>query len=119
MSKVQTAVKFLQNHNVVNTPLAQKQKFLQRKGFTDQEIQEACERAGAYNLHEQQQRAVVPSSVHFPQRQYKQLAHLSWLDQIKEFVHNTALLSIVIYAVYKFYQVGNLRFLSVCKPLAV
>lgn len=112
MSKVQTAAKFLQNHNVVNTPLAQKQKFLQRKGLTDQEIQEACERSGAYDLHEQQQRAVVPSQSYFPPKQYKQLAHLSWLDQIKEFIHNTALLSIVIYAVYKFYQVSNIWFLN-------
>ncbi|GJQ80366.1 hypothetical protein Trydic_g12230 [Trypoxylus dichotomus] len=51
---IQTAVKFLQNQNVVGTPLAQKQKFLQKKGLTDREIQIACERSGAYVLHKNQ-----------------------------------------------------------------
>lgn len=92
----------------MSTSLAQKQKFLQRKGLTDQEIQEACERSGAYDVHEQQQ--LVPKSA--PIRNYNQafrqygLVQTTWFSQLKEFIHNTALLSAVVYAIYMFYQVS-------------
>lgn len=95
---------------MVNTSLAQKQKFLQRKGLTDQEIQAACEQSGAYDVHEQQQ--IVPKSA--PIRNYNQvytrygeMQQITWFSQLKEFIHNTALLSAVIYAIYMFYQVSN------------
>lgn len=49
MFQIKTAVRFLQNSQVAKSPLAQSQKFLQKKGLTDQEIKIACERSGAYN----------------------------------------------------------------------
>lgn len=95
-------MKFLQNHNVINTPLAQKQKFLQRKGLTDREIQAACERSGAYDVHEKLQVPVSPSRTNV---QYGQMVQYSWFDRLKEVVHNTAVISAVLYALYMFYQV--------------
>jgi hypothetical protein len=45
--QISTAVKFLQNPNVQRSSLAHQQAFLKRKGLTDEEVQIACERAGA------------------------------------------------------------------------
>jgi peroxin-14 len=46
--QVGTAVKFLQNPNVQKSSLANRQAFLKKKGLTDEEVQIACERAGAF-----------------------------------------------------------------------
>ncbi|KAK4876130.1 hypothetical protein RN001_012552 [Aquatica leii] len=109
---VQTAVKFLQNPNVSNTPLAQKQKFLQRKGLTDKEIQVACERAGAYVLHDQQSREAPALPIPIQSGlQSMQLQPLTLFQKFKEIVHNVAILSAVIYAVYMFYKKFIRRFL--------
>lgn len=96
----------MQNPQVANASLAKKQTFLQRKGLTDKEIQEACERAGAYVLHESQSRSLIkPQLPNVPIPYNSQLVRYSILDRVKEIIHNTALFSIVIYAVYKFYKV--------------
>lgn len=102
---VQTAVKFLENRNVVNTPLAQKQQFLQRKGLTDKEIQIACERAGAYILHDKLAREppALPIPVH-SNVYTSQVQPISFLEKFKEIVHNVALFSAVAYAIYMFYK---------------
>lgn len=109
---MQTAVKFLENPKVENTPLAQKQTFLQRKGLTDQEIQVACERSGAYILHNAEQNRITPpppptpyTGVPIPSGHYGQLQQISIFQKIKEVVHSAALFSIVIYAAYAFYKV--------------
>lgn len=108
---METAIKFLQNPNVVNTPLAQKQKFLQRKGLTDQEIQLACEKSGAYNNYEVQSQ-IPPSASLFlnsPRHNSQNYpVHLSFFDRIKEVVHNIAIFSIVAYTLQKLYQVISL-----------
>ncbi|KAF5272184.1 hypothetical protein FQA39_LY01266 [Lamprigera yunnana] len=99
---IQTAVKFLQNPNVVNTPLAQKQKFLQRKGLTDKEIQLACEHADAYSSHDQ-----PPPALPIPiQSNYynSQIPVISPFQKFKEIVHNLAIISTVAYAIYMFYK---------------
>jgi len=97
---IQTAIKFLQNPKVISTALAQKQKFLQRKGLTDKEIQIACERSGAYQ-HENERQANVPPlpRPYYPQPQ----TQLTIFDRVREVVHSSALFGLVIYAVYKFY----------------
>ena len=46
-----TAVKFLQNPNVQKSSLAHRQAFLRKKGLTEEEIQIACNRAGAFQNH--------------------------------------------------------------------
>lgn len=113
--KVQTAIKFLQNPNVVNTPLTQKQKFLQRKGLTDQEIQIACEKSGAYNQYEVQSQLpqttpIISNSSSFYPQNYQ--VQLSFFDRIREVVHNIAIFSIVAYVLQKLYQVFNLKLLG-------
>ncbi|XP_018575911.1 peroxisomal membrane protein PEX14 isoform X2 [Anoplophora glabripennis] len=104
---IETAIKFLENPNVKNTPLAQKQTFLQRKGLTDQEIQIACEKSGAYAHHEQQN-GVTPSlpplSSTVTNYRSHGVAQLSFFDRIREIVHNIAIFSIVAYVIHKFYQ---------------
>lgn len=94
---------------MANTGLAQKQTFLQRKGLSDKEIQIACEKAGAYILHENQNR-VIPSPalqhVPVPYNATKQIVRYNLLDKLKEIVHNVALVSAVVYAIYKFYEVN-------------
>lgn len=96
----------MQNPNVVNTPLAQKQKFLQRKGLTDQEIQIACEKSGAYNQYELQSHKIppVPISTSFANYSNQQI-QLPLFHRIREVLHNIAIFSIVAYIVHKFYQV--------------
>ncbi|CAH1986576.1 unnamed protein product [Acanthoscelides obtectus] len=106
---VQTAIKFLENPNVINTPLAQKQNFLRRKGLTDNEIQIACDKSGAYTRHEEQQRRLPPSlppsmGTVCNHPMYGQM-QLSWFDRVREILHNIAILSIVAYVIQKFYQV--------------
>lgn len=101
-------MKFLQNPQVINSSLATKQTFLQKKGLTDQEIQIACERAGSYILHDNQNRISPPPSlqhVPIPYSYNNQIAQLSFFDKVKEVVHNMALFSAVVYAVYMFYNV--------------
>nr|CAH7733401.1 unnamed protein product [Callosobruchus chinensis] len=113
---VQTAINFLENPNVINTPLAQKQNFLRRKGLTDKEIQIACDKSGAYTRHEEQQRRLPPPlptsmSTVCNHPMYGQM-QLSWFDRIREILHNLAILTIVAYVVQKFYQVYNLYLLK-------
>ncbi|XP_017780009.1 PREDICTED: peroxisomal membrane protein PEX14 isoform X2 [Nicrophorus vespilloides] len=102
---IQTAIKFLQNPKVVNTPLAQKQKFLQRKGLTDEEVQMACERSGAYEMHENQSRVPppLPAQLPIPYNTYTRM-EVSIFHRIRNAVHNAAIFSIVGYALYKFYE---------------
>nr|XP_023029145.1 peroxisomal membrane protein PEX14 isoform X1 [Leptinotarsa decemlineata] len=104
---VQTAIKFLQNPNVINTPLAQKQKFLQRKGLTDKEIQLACEKSGSYERYEEQNRlppplplTPSPASNHF----YRNQTQLSIFSRIRDVIQNVALFSIAAYLIHKFYM---------------
>lgn len=88
--------------------MAQKQKFLQRKGLTDQEIQLACEKSGAYEHHEQQN-IVAPSLPPLSNTITNYRSHmvqLSFFDRIREIVHNVAIFSIVAYVIHKFYQVS-------------
>ncbi|XP_018321116.1 peroxisomal membrane protein PEX14 isoform X2 [Agrilus planipennis] len=102
---VETAINFLKNPKVASTPLASKQNFLKRKGLTDQEIQIACEKSGAYELHESQitESPRVPSRS-LISRSYDQVQYKSFFERLKEVVQNAALLSAVIYAIYMFYK---------------
>lgn len=67
----------------------------------------ACERSGAYDVHERQQTPVVPfRTTQVPVNYGQQIQQYSWLERLKEIVHNTALISAVVYAIYMFYQVS-------------
>jgi len=103
---VDTAIKFLQNPKVLNSPLAQKQTFLQRRGLTEQEIRVACERSGAYVHHEQNQVAPPlppPSNMITSFRGYGQV-QISLFDKIREIVHNFAIFSITAYVIHTLYK---------------
>lgn len=68
----------------------------------------ACERSGAYDVHDRQQAPVLPFRttsvpVNYGQQQIRQY---NWFERLKEIVHNTALISAVVYAIYMFYQVS-------------
>lgn len=102
---------------MINTPLAQKQKFLQRKGLSNLEIQAACERSGAYDVHERQQVPVAPIRTMTPSVHYGQLQHYNWFERLKEIIHNTALISAVVYAIYMFYQVSLFCVLNTIQTL--
>lgn len=109
--QIQTAVKFLENPKVAGTPLAQKQTFLQRKGLSDYEIQVACERSGAYILHNDQTLLTPPPPLNpytsvAISSSYGQVQQISIFHRIKEIVNSAALFSIVVYAVYAFYKVS-------------
>lgn len=105
---VQTAVSFLQNKNVVNTPLAQKQKFLQRKGLSSKEIQLACQQSGAYALHESQQNMPpqLPMQLQPQPNRFmmQQQPHSTVFQQLKDIFHTATVFSFVAYALYKFYE---------------
>lgn len=118
---VDTAVKFLQNPKVINSPLAQKQKFLQRRGLTEEEIQIACQKSGAYVHHEQNQSAPpLPQSPNFVTgyRGYGTV-QVSFFDRIREVVHNIAIFSIVAYIIQKFYQTYIAPFLFGTKKKSI
>lgn len=90
----------------MNTPLSQKQKFLQRKGLTDTEIQIACDKSGAYNKHEVQSHVQSPTVGPLnPYNPYNQVQY-SFFHKIREIVHNIAIFSVVAYVIHKFYQVS-------------
>lgn len=67
----------------------------------------ACERSGAYDIHEKQKIPIVPvrTTTTVPV-QYGQIQQYNWFERLKEIIHNTALISAVVYAVYMFYQVS-------------
>lgn len=55
-----TAVKFLQNPKVRQSPLSQKKAFLERKGLTSDEIQLAVQRAGVTDDPQSSQNVLLP-----------------------------------------------------------
>ncbi|XP_019773151.1 peroxisomal membrane protein PEX14 isoform X2 [Dendroctonus ponderosae] len=104
---VAKAVKFLENPKVIQSPLVQKQRFLQNRGLTEEEIRVACERSGAYDHHE---RVLTPSppGPHPPNmissyRNYGPL-QTSWFSRLRDIVHSIAIFSVVVYAIKKFYD---------------
>ncbi|XP_066260950.1 peroxisomal membrane protein PEX14 isoform X1 [Euwallacea similis] len=114
---VDTAVKFLQNPKVINSPLAQKQKFLQRRGLSEDEIRIACEKSGAYDHYEKQLLSPnsplptsQPTNMLTSYRGYGPI-QVSWFDRLREIVHSIAIFSIVAYVVKKFYEMYIAPFL--------
>lgn len=102
---VQTAISFLQNKNVINTPLAQKQKFLQRKGLSSKEIQMACQQSGAYSLHDSSQNMQPQLPMQpFQQPNRFMVQPPTVFQQLKDIFHTATVFSFVAYALYKFYE---------------
>ncbi|XP_026478261.1 peroxisomal membrane protein PEX14 isoform X2 [Ctenocephalides felis] len=93
---VQTAVKFLQNPNVQRSAITQKQQFLRSKGLSEDEIQAACERAGAFNI--------LPTIPPNPSPITTISAGQSRLSKIRDILGSLALFGSLAYAIYMLYK---------------
>ncbi|CAD7078576.1 unnamed protein product [Hermetia illucens] len=103
---IATAVNFLQNANVVRSPLQQKQKFLRSKGLTEEEIQIACERAGVFSTDPNSTVINMGITTSAGSGQGYRIADQrpTTLMKIKDALSSIALVSGLAYAVYLFYK---------------
>ncbi|XP_043271386.1 peroxisomal membrane protein PEX14 [Venturia canescens] len=108
---VDTAVKFLKNPKVSNSPLKTKQEFLRRKGLTEEEITRACELAGSFvkNDHNLLSLPNEHTSIPMPQSQiypyyHQQVFQPTLFTKIKDAFNVAALVGTTIYCVYWFYK---------------
>lgn len=111
---ITTAIKFLNNPNVMRSAITQKQSFLRSKGLTEEEIQLACERAGVFtndpNIQSQTvismgvgtSGGVVPAG--YSKTNYVIQSRQSWFGRVKEILSSVALVSGLMYGVYLFYK---------------
>lgn len=108
-----TAVKFLNNPNVVRSAINKKQAFLRSKGLTEDEIQLACERAGVFTADP----AALPTQTvismgvessgvgsSFPKSSYQVQPRQNFLTRMKDMLSSVAMLSGLMYGVYMFYK---------------
>ncbi|XP_064642780.1 peroxisomal membrane protein PEX14-like [Lineus longissimus] len=104
---VNTAVKFLQNPKVQESPLGQKRLFLEKKGLTNEEIDLALERSGTspdntvINSSQQLVATPLPVSVVIPS---------PW-SRFKDVSFTVALIGGATYAIYKFIKKTLLPYL--------
>lgn len=109
---ITTAIKFLNNPNVVRSAVTQKQSFLRSKGMTEEEIQLACERAGVFTKDPNLQTQTVISMgmgtsgapTGYTNGNYVIQSKQSWLGRLKEILNSVALVSGLMYGVYLFYK---------------
>ncbi|XP_041773266.1 peroxisomal membrane protein PEX14 isoform X1 [Anopheles merus] len=104
-----TAVKFLNNPNVVRSAITKKQAFLRSKGLSEDEIQIACERAGVFTTSPTQQTVIsmgVESSGggNYAKPGYQIQPRQNFLTRMKDMLSSVALLSGLMYGVYLFYK---------------
>ncbi|KAK7094067.1 peroxisomal membrane protein PEX14-like [Littorina saxatilis] len=110
-----TAVKFMQNPKVHQSPLAQKKAFLESKGLTKDEIQLAIQRAGvtddasssetAQPPHQLQHPAAYANSALVPAQQFlPPLPPISPWTKAREIAMTTAVIAAVSYTVYNVFQ---------------
>lgn len=100
---IKTAVKFLQNPHVAKSPLAKSQQFLRSKGLTDQEIQLACERSGAYGVHYFNEKPPsLPPAV--PMQQLYLPPPQSMFIKVRDTLQSAAIFGGLVYLVYQFYK---------------
>lgn len=104
---ITTAIKFLNNPNVMRSGINQKQGFLRSKGLTEDEIQLACERAGVFTkdpMAATGPRQTVISMGVDTTGGYSLQTPQTWFRRIKEVLHSMALISGLMYGVYIFYK---------------
>lgn len=111
---ITTAIKFLNNPNVLRSAINQKQAFLRSKGLTENEIQLACERAGVFTNDPTavQNQTVISMGVGtssgppgYSKANYViQQPRQTWFGKIKEVLNSVALISGLMYGVYLFYK---------------
>lgn len=108
---ITTAVKFLNNPNVLRSAVGQKQAFLRSKGLTEDEIQVACERAGVFSRDptHQSHQTVISMDVGTSGGVAKTAASYSvqpqsWFGRVREVLNSVAVISGLMYGVYMFYK---------------
>lgn len=109
---ITTAIKFLNNPNVMRSAITQKQSFLRSKGLTEEEIQLACERAGVFTKDPNiQSQTVISMGVGtsgvpagYSKTNYVIQSRQSWLGRVKDMLSSVALVSGLMYGVYLFYK---------------
>uniref|UniRef100_A0A182QSX8 Peroxisomal membrane protein PEX14 n=1 Tax=Anopheles farauti TaxID=69004 RepID=A0A182QSX8_9DIPT len=110
-----TAVKFLNNPNVVRSAITKKQAFLRSKGLSEDEIQIACERAGVFTADPSTlpTQTVISMGVEsssgggvggFGKSAYQMQPRQNFLTRMKDMLSSAALLSGLMYGVYMFYK---------------
>ncbi|XP_033763841.1 peroxisomal membrane protein PEX14-like isoform X2 [Pecten maximus] len=107
---ITTAVKFLQNPKVKQSPLSQKKAFLQRKGLTKEEIDLAVQRAGVGQddkitqvFPPQSSGQMAPYSNNGAPPPHPVLVYTRW-QKVRDILSVIALASGMTYAAYKFYK---------------
>lgn len=105
---ITTAIKFLNNPNVMRSAINQKQSFLRSKGLTEEEIQMACERAGVFtkdpNIQSQTVISMGVSPAGYPKANYVIQSRQSLFGRVTEVLSSVALISGLMYGVYLFYK---------------
>lgn len=106
---ITTAVKFLNNPNVLRSAVGQKQAFLRSKGLTEDEIQVACERAGVFSRDPTQQQShqtVISMDVGTSGTKAASYSvqPQTWFGRVKEVLNSVAVISGLMYGVYMFYK---------------
>ncbi|XP_052895983.1 peroxisomal membrane protein PEX14 isoform X2 [Anopheles moucheti] len=107
-----TAVKFLNNPNVVRSAITKKQAFLRSKGLSEDEIQIACERAGVFTTSPSAMptQTVISMGVessgggNYAKSGYQLQPRPNFLTRMKDMLSSVALLSGLMYGVYMFYK---------------
>lgn len=106
-----TAIKFLNNPNVVRSAISKKQAFLRSKGLTEDEIQLACERAGVFTADPTAlptqtviSMGVESSGTNFPKTSYQIQPRQNFLTRMKDMLSSIAMISGLMYGVYMFYK---------------
>ncbi|PSN47008.1 hypothetical protein C0J52_15331 [Blattella germanica] len=104
---ITTAVKFLQNPTVQKSSLAHRQAFLKRKGLTDEEVQIACERAGAFQSpHNEGQLQTMLQSPAVPVSSYPQYVvppPTLW-TRTRQILNTVAIIGGISYGLYLLYK---------------
>lgn len=108
-----TAIKFLNNPNVVRSAITKKQAFLRSKGLSEDEIQIACERAGVFTTTP----SAIPTQTvismglessggggNYAKPGYQIQPRPNFLTRMKDMLSSVALLSGLMYGVYMFYK---------------
>ncbi|XP_060075113.1 peroxisomal membrane protein PEX14-like [Ylistrum balloti] len=108
---ISTAVKFLQNPKVKQSPLSQKKAFLQRKGLTKEEIDLAVQRAGVAQddnvtqvFPPQSSGQMVPYANNTQQMAPPPVLIYTRWQKVRDVLSVIALASGMTYAAYKFYK---------------
>lgn len=106
---ISTAIKFLQNPKVQQSPVSQRKAFLERKGLTKEEIELAIERSGIPSDKPTQVYPPQPPGIQAPIPgavvPYQQSAPpVGTLVKIRDVLHTIALIGGLSYAAYKFFK---------------